>query len=118
MDYLLVSFHFGDEYKPKHNARQEYLAHKAVDAGAKVVIGHHPHVIEDTEVYSRKGCTQSSCMSYIIYSLGNFIFDQYFSEDVRNGLGVVVKIDKQTKQIDFSELNFYLQTGGQTIVKN
>src|SRR3989344_4506107 len=94
VDYLLVSFHFGDEYKPKHNARQEYLAHKAVDAGAKVVIGHHPHVIEDTEVYSRKGCTQSSCMSYIIYSLGNFIFDQSWSEPTMQGMLLEMKLSR------------------------
>ena len=42
VDYLVVSFHFGDEYKLKHNPRQEYLAHKAIDAGAKIIIGHHP----------------------------------------------------------------------------
>ncbi len=70
VDYLVVSFHFGDEYKLKHNPRQEYLAHKAIDAGAKIIIGHHPHVAEDTEIYIN---------GFIAYSLGNFIFDQGFS---------------------------------------
>ncbi len=94
VDYLIVSFHFGDEYKKIHNGRQEELAHKAVDAGAKLVIGHHPHVVEDTEVYSRKDCTQSSCASFIAYSLGNFIFDQVFSTDTMQGMLLNIKLWK------------------------
>jgi len=70
VDDLVVSFHWGVEYQTKHNARQELLAHKAIDDGAKIVIGSHPHVTQDTEVYKN---------SFIDYSLGNFIFDQYFS---------------------------------------
>ncbi len=76
VDFLVVSFHFGDEYKTVHNQRQEYLAYKAVDNGAKIVVGHHPHVIQDTEVYKD---------SLIIYSLGNLVFDQYFSENTMQG---------------------------------
>lgn len=69
VDYLIVSFHFGEEYKTKRNERQEKLARKAVDNGAKIIIGHHPHVVQDTEIYKN---------SFIAYSLGNFIFDQTF----------------------------------------
>jgi len=94
VDYLVVSFHFGDEYKEKHNARQEYLAHKAIDDGAKIVIGHHPHVVEDTEVYSRKSCTQSSCTSFIAYSLGNFIFDQSWSKPTMQGMILEIKLNR------------------------
>ncbi|OIO29279.1 hypothetical protein COX93_01590 [Candidatus Nomurabacteria bacterium CG_4_10_14_0_2_um_filter_30_12] len=94
VDYLIVSFHFGDEYKTKHNARQEYLAHKAIDAGAKIVIGTHPHVIEDTEVYSSKSCTQISCMGFIAYSLGNFIFDQGFSQNTMQGMLLEIKLNR------------------------
>lgn len=83
VDFLIVSFHFGDEYKLVHNQRQEYLAHKAVDAGAKLVIGHHPHVVEDTEVYKD---------GFIAYSLGNFIFDQYFSPETMKGMLLDVKL--------------------------
>jgi len=83
VDYLVVSFHWGDEYKTIHNDRQEYLAHKAVDAGAKIVVGHHPHVIQDTEVYKN---------SFIAYSLGNFIFDQKFSTATMQGQLLELKI--------------------------
>ncbi len=76
-DVLIVSYHFGDEYKTVHNARQESLAHQAIDSGADMVIGHHPHVAEDIAEYKGKP---------IVYSLGNFIFDQYFSKDTMRGL--------------------------------
>jgi len=76
-DVLIVSFHFGVEYKLVHNQRQEFLAHTAIDNGADMIIGTHPHVMEDIENY--KGKT-------IVYSLGNFIFDQYFSKDTMQGM--------------------------------
>lgn len=112
VDYLVVSFHFGDEYKPKHNERQEFLAHRAVDNGAKLVIGHHPHVIEDTEVYSKKDCTQSSCASFIAYSLGNFIFDQSWSKPTMQGMLLEIKLNRDgsmTTKKDIIQLNSAFQ---------
>ena len=94
VDFLVVSMHAGEEYKKVHNQRQEDLAHSAIDAGAKIFIGHHPHVAEDTEVYSPKNCTQSSCVGFIAYSLGNLIFDQYFSPDTMEGLLLQIKLNK------------------------
>ncbi len=85
VDYLVVSFHFGEEYQTKHNARQEFLAHKAVDDGAKLIIGAHPHVPEDTEVYKN---------SYIAYSLGNLIFDQSWSKPTMQGMILEIKLNK------------------------
>jgi D-alanyl-D-alanine carboxypeptidase len=85
VDYLVVTFHFGEEYQTKHNARQEYLAHKAIDAGAKIIIGTHPHVVEDTEVYKN---------GFIAYSLGNFIFDQGFSTNTMQGMLLEIKLNR------------------------
>ncbi|MCX6752962.1 MAG: CapA family protein [Candidatus Nomurabacteria bacterium] len=85
VDYLVVSFHFGEEYQTTHNDRQAFLAHRAIDDGAKIIIGAHPHVVEDTEVY-KKG--------FIAYSLGNFIFDQTFSPDTMQGMLLEVKLHK------------------------
>lgn len=85
VDHLIVSFHFGEEYKTIHNDRQEYLAHRAIDSGAKIVIGHHPHVVQDTEVYKN---------GFIAYSLGNFIFDQRFSAETMQGMLLEVKLGK------------------------
>lgn len=82
VDILLVSFHFGEEYHTASNARQQLLARAAVDAGADAVIGHHPHVGQEIELY--RGAP-------IAYSLGNFVFDQRFSEDTSKGL--VLELD-------------------------
>lgn len=82
--FLVVSFHWGDEYKPT-SERQKSLAHSAIDAGADLVIGHHPHVIQESEWYKGK---------FIQYSLGNLIFDQYFSSETMQGLLLEVEIDK------------------------
>ncbi|OGI56937.1 hypothetical protein A2640_02870 [Candidatus Nomurabacteria bacterium RIFCSPHIGHO2_01_FULL_36_23] len=104
VDYLVVSFHFGEEYQAKHNARQEYLAHKAIDGGAKIIIGTHPHVIEDTEVYKN---------GYIAYSLGNFIFDQSWSEPTMQGMLLNVKLNRDgsmTVKKDIIKLNSAFQS--------
>lgn len=85
VDHLVVSFHWGEEYKNKNNARQQQLAHKAIDNGAKLVIGHHPHVIQNTEVYKN---------GFIAYSLGNFIFDQKFSTATMEGMLLEMKLYK------------------------
>ena len=81
VDALVVSVHFGEEYENTSNERQKYLAHLAVDNGAKVVIGHHPHVTQEIENY--KG-------AIVAYSLGNFIFDQNFSQDTMRGLALEI----------------------------
>lgn len=98
VDYLIVSFHFGEEYKTVHNKRQEELAHKTVDNGAKIVIGHHPHVPQDTEYYKD---------SFIAYSLGNFIFDQSWSEATMKGMLLELTLSS-TGEIETQEKNIQL----------
>jgi len=85
VDIVVVSFHFGDEYQLKHNAFQEKLATVAIDAGAVIVVGHHPHVVQEVERYKN---------GIIAYSLGNFIFDQDFSEPTMQGLILKVIVGK------------------------
>ena len=87
VDVLVVSFHWGVEYSA-HNERQSSLGHTAIDNGADVVIGHHPHVPQDIEWYKEKP---------VVYSLGNFIFDQYFSEETMKGMAVALSLDKDRK---------------------
>lgn len=84
-DLQIVFAHWGDEYV-KANINQKNTAHEFVDNGADLVIGAHPHVIQESEVYKEVP---------IYYSLGNFIFDQYWEEAVRNGLGVVVTFENK-----------------------
>lgn len=107
-DIIIVFSHWGVEYSKTPTEEMKNLAHQFIDAGANLVIGSHPHVIESSDEYNGKK---------IYYSLGNFVFDQYFNEDVRNGLGVKVQIDKATKRLNFTEKRFYLDSNGQTIEK-
>ncbi|MGE5396955.1 MAG: CapA family protein [Chitinophagales bacterium] len=62
---VVVSFHWGNEYKYYADPTQRLLGHCAIDAGADLVLGHHSHVIGPIEIYRGK---------YIAYSLGNFCF--------------------------------------------
>lgn len=79
----VVFIHWGTEYQLHSNAAQQELAHRFIDAGADVVIGHHPHVTQEVERYNGK---------IIFYSLGNFIFDQYFSTDTQQALAIVADL--------------------------
>ena len=81
----VVYTHWGIEYATTSSAYSRELAHSFIDAGAEVVIGSHPHVVEEHETYNGKN---------IYYSLGNFIFDQYWNDDVRNGLLLRVEFSK------------------------
>ena len=72
VDWLIVSIHWGNEYLPQAEEWRVDLAHLMVDAGADIIHGHHPHVLQNTEIYKNKP---------IYYSLGNFIFDQNWSKE-------------------------------------
>lgn len=75
----IVMMHWGEEYKRISNANQRSFAHFLIDEGVAAVIGAHPHVIQEAELYKGKP---------IFYSLGNFVFDQYFSQETQEGLSV------------------------------
>lgn len=93
-DVVIVSMHSGTEYKPTPNSRQTSFAHAAIDAGATIVIGHHPHVVQTVEKYKGK---------WIIYSLGNFVFDQMWSNDTRRGMTATITFKKKAvEHIDYA----------------
>lgn len=64
-DLTIMTYHWGIEREYKQNTTQENIARHAVELGADLVIGHHPHVVQGIECYQGK---------YIVYSLGNFVF--------------------------------------------
>ncbi|MED3786195.1 CapA family protein [Peribacillus frigoritolerans] len=66
-DLVVVNMHWGQEYSTSTTDRQKDLAKAIIDAGADIIIGHHPHVLQSFDVYKD---------GIIFYSLGNFIFDQ------------------------------------------
>lgn len=85
-DIVIVSMHSGTEYVPGPNKRQTAFAHAAIEAGADMVIGHHPHVVQSAEIYRGKP---------IFYSLGNFAFDQLWSEETKRGIILVADFDRR-----------------------
>ena len=74
---VIANIHFWVEYSSWYTEKQSQITHQLVDAWARLVVGHHPHVVGDNEIY--KGIP-------IYYSLGNFIFDQPFPETLRGML--------------------------------
>jgi len=78
-DIVIVMPHWGEEYQMKSSSFQKQAAHQLIDAGADLIIGSHPHVIQEIEDYNGR---------LIFYSLGNFVFDQYFSSETQKHLVV------------------------------
>lgn len=73
-DIVIVSLHWGFEYVPYPSPDQIRIGRKLVEAGADIILGGHPHVTQSFEIYKNRP---------IIYSLGNFIFDQTFIPTTR-----------------------------------
>lgn len=65
IDTYIVSYHWGIEKEYNQNSFQTKMGRYAIDSGAELVIGHHPHVLQGIEQYNNK---------YIVYSLANFVF--------------------------------------------
>ncbi len=91
--YQVVAYvHWGDEYMLKHSLEQEQMAQRLIDAGADLVVGSHPHVVQDVGVY--KGVP-------IVYSLGNLIFDQDFRLETQIGAVLGAKISPEEIELFF-----------------
>lgn len=72
--FVCVSMHWGEEFIEIPSNNEKRIARKLIDAGANVVVGHHPHVIREVEEYNG---------GLIAYSLGNFICDMIWNEKTR-----------------------------------
>jgi poly-gamma-glutamate synthesis protein (capsule biosynthesis protein) len=88
-DLVVVSLHWGIEYEQHSTTSQQLFARALIDAGADLVVGHHPHVVQEVEEYKGR---------YIAYSLGNFVFDQDFSLETMRGL--MLEVSVRNKQIE------------------
>ena len=98
-DIMIVSMHAGTEYAISPNKQQKEFARSAIDAGADLVIGHHPHVVQTVEKYKN---------GYIIYSLGNFVFDQMWSDETRLGaMAEIIFKDKKVESVKFIPIKIY-----------
>lgn len=82
-DYVVVAMHAGNEYTSEPTTAQRDFAHAAIDAGAGLVVGSHPHWLQPCERYKE---------GLIFYSLGNFVFDLDSSPATREGAAVKILI--------------------------
>jgi poly-gamma-glutamate synthesis protein (capsule biosynthesis protein) len=89
LDSIIVFPHWGIEYDKRPSASQKQLAHDWINAGADMVIGAHPHIVQSMEIYKEKP---------IFYSLGNYIFDQYFSYDTTHGIAIGLHLEKENPE--------------------
>lgn len=90
--FVIVFPHWGTEYKTSHDAGQRTKAVKWIASGADMIIGSHPHVVEDFEVIDGVP---------VVYSLGNFVFDQFFSDDTQHGLIMASTITEKKITLTF-----------------
>lgn len=102
---VIVYAHWGDEYSTSTSRLRE-IATAFANNGARAVIGSHPHIVLPSEYISD---------TLVYYSLGNFIFDQYFDENVTRGLTVLLHIPPELeKKVSVTEYPVILQTDGRT----
>ncbi len=85
-DVMIVNMHAGVEYTRTPTAQQIAFAHTAIDAGADLVVGEHSHWVQTVEQYKGK---------WILYGLGNFVFDQMWSTETRQGLTALVTYENK-----------------------
>lgn len=93
-DLIVVSFHWGKELEVQPDYYQVHLAHTAIESGANLVLGHHPHVLQGIEYYLNGA---------ICYSLGNFVFAS-LSEKVKRSIILHATFEKNEGQIFLSKL--------------
>lgn len=92
VDWIITNIHWGNEYQSNFNVRQQTVGRELIDSGSDLIIGHHPHVVQGMEIY--KNCP-------IFYSLGNFVFDQYFSPETQIGLGLKINLNQKNIAVSF-----------------
>jgi poly-gamma-glutamate synthesis protein (capsule biosynthesis protein) len=93
---VVVSIHWGMEYQGGASNRQKYLAQEFAFAGAALIWGHHPHVLQPAEWIGAQpfgGSKPSQGCTLVLYSLGNALFDQVGLDDTRRSALVMVTLD-------------------------
>lgn len=104
-DVIIINFHFGNEYERVPNESQKQLVQYAVDEGANIIIGHHPHVLQPMDWITAK----DGHKAFVIYSLGNFLSGQQGNyKDIGGIINMTIqKTEKENdKKIDILNINF------------
>ena len=91
-DLVVVSLHWGHEYSPAPDPRQREIAVSLATAGADLLWGHHPHVLQKVELLQVPDRVRPTMVAY---SLGNALFDQVAPPDVRRSAVLLVTFDRQ-----------------------
>jgi poly-gamma-glutamate capsule biosynthesis protein CapA/YwtB (metallophosphatase superfamily)/Tfp pilus assembly protein PilF len=102
---VVVSLHWGGESMAYPTSEQKRLAHKFVDAGADVILGHHPHVIQGVESYEG---------AIIAYSLGNFLFDSRYPERHYSTM-LAIEVSRSRGLLGFRLIPIYIE-GNEPVV--
>jgi poly-gamma-glutamate capsule biosynthesis protein CapA/YwtB (metallophosphatase superfamily)/Tfp pilus assembly protein PilF len=102
---VVVSLHWGAESMAYPSSEQRRLAHKFVDAGADIILGHHPHVLQGVETYEG---------AIIAYSLGNFLFDSRYP-DRHYSTVLAVEISRSRGILGFRLIPIYIKGSEPTV---
>ena len=105
-DVLVVGVHWGEEYTSEPNDFQIATAHKMIEAGANVIVGHHPHWVQEMEDVNGKK---------VYYSLGNLVFDQMWSEETKKGMLVELTFDANHLTSE-KKISIYMENIGQPTI--
>lgn len=97
-DFIIVYYHFGNEYERYPNAEQKKWAKFAIEAGAHIVLGSHPHVIQPVEIFFAEDRYGEYRQRLVAYSLGNFISGQ---TKPHTEIGVLLYFSLIKNQSDF-----------------
>lgn len=92
-DFVVVMPHFGNEYIEYPNSYQESLVDALFEAGADIILGSHPHVLQPIEVREIIRANGDIEQGVVIYSLGNFISSQKYEPGMNKDLGVIMGMD-------------------------
>ena len=92
---VIASFHWGSEYREDFTAEQRNIGRAAIKAGADIVVGHHPHIVQGIEQYDD---------TYILYSLGNLVFGGNVDPDDRDAYAARLTFTVYEDHADAPEL--------------
>lgn len=99
-DVIIAWLHFGTEYQRYPNDKQKQIVKEAIDDGADIIIGSHPHVIEPMEVIDISGRKV-----FVAYAIGNFISNQYWRYST-DGMILNVDLEKKDGKTSFNNINY------------
>lgn len=97
VDVVMPIIHFGTEYREMQDSWQEMCVDMLFEAGADVIVGSHPHVVEPMEIREITNPDGTTRTGYVIYSMGNFISSQRYEPGIMKDIGLIMDMDFEKK---------------------